>query len=212
MKKYNILIIDDHSLLAESLSLRLIELEFVDKVDVKNDILESDLSEFTKYDIILLDILLSDNKNSIEYFIKLRNLNKNIILIALTSNLDMHTMKFVYDNGADGYLNKSSNFDDFVTNLNHIITKGKYFPKELLEYIAPHNDFKSLLRENQVYLTNRELEILKLMSQNYSNTEIADLLNLSTRTIETHRKNLFSKFKVSTLNSLIKEAKSKQLI
>lgn len=212
MDKYNFLIIDDHNLLAESLSLRLSELEFVQSIDVRTDINDSDLLDFSKYDIILLDIMLDENKTSIQFIPKIKKINPKIKVIALTSNLDRLTMKLVYDNDANGYLNKASKFVDFIENLRFIINNGKHFPNILTDNLTNHTEIKSIILSDTDNLSNRELEILKLMSQNYNNIEIAEKLFLSIRTVETHRKNLFRKFKVNSLNSLIKEAKSKLLI
>lgn len=209
---FNILIIDDHNLLAESLSLRIKDLDFVKSIEVRTDINDFDLVEFASFDIILLDIMLDDNKTTIQFIPKIKKINPKIKVIALTSNLDRLTMKLVYDNNADGYLNKATKFDDFVINLKTVINNQKYFPDILTQNLTSNPEVKSITLDNSHNLSNRELEILKLMSLNNSNQEISSLLNISIRTVETHRKNLFYKFKVNTLNSLIKEAKSKLLI
>lgn len=64
----------------------------------------------------------------------------------------------------------------------------------------------------EVHLTAREVEIVKLIEQEYSNRDIAEELFLSERTVETHRKNIFRKTKTSGVIGLIKYAYDHKLI
>ena len=73
--------------------------------------------------------------------------------------------------------------------------------------------FDAVKRENiEVHLTSREVEIIKLMEQEFSNKSIADTLFISERTVETHRKNIFRKTQTSGLIGLIKYAYEHKLI
>jgi DNA-binding CsgD family transcriptional regulator len=71
---------------------------------------------------------------------------------------------------------------------------------------------KSTANKSEIPLTNREIEILKLIAQEYSNAEIADKLFISVRTVDTHRRNLIEKLGVKNTAGLVKYAMKKGLI
>ena len=87
---------------------------------------------------------------------------------------------------------------------------GIYFAEEVLIEMTKASERKKVNEET--HLTARELQIIKLIENEYSNRKIADELFLSERTVETHRKNIFRKTKTSSLIGLIKYAYEHKLI
>ena len=79
---------------------------------------------------------------------------------------------------------------------------------EILRSLANRND----LEEETYRLTDREIEILKLIAQEFSNADIAKQLYISERTVETHRKNIYRKTNTKTIVGLIKYAVERKLI
>ena len=87
-----------------------------------------------------------------------------------------------------------------------------HFSDDVLEEMIKNKHSKHEKSEEQAKLTERELEILKLIVQEYNNAEIADKLFISERTVETHRKNMIRKFNTKTIVGLIKYAMDSKLI
>ena len=97
----------------------------------------------------------------------------------------------------------------------HIMAQGKmYFCSEVSEKIATIvlQQQRKLEQPEEPKLTDRELEILKLISQEYSNAQIANTLFISERTVETHRKNMLRKTSNKTIVGLLKYALERQII
>jgi len=119
-----------------------------------------------------------------------------------------HLVKEILKEGVNGYMLKKDSQDEMV-NAVHAIKNGK-------TYLS--NDINNLLirglnqPDEQRLLTEREREILKLITKEYTNKMIAEELIISERTVETHRKNIFRKTKTSSLVGLIKFAYANNLI
>jgi two-component system nitrate/nitrite response regulator NarL len=93
------------------------------------------------------------------------------------------------------------------------VAQGKmHFSDDVTEEMVKNKHAKPNKQEDQVKLTERELEILKLIVQELNNAEIADKLFISERTVETHRKNMIRKFNTKTIVGLIKYAMDHKLI
>ena len=95
------------------------------------------------------------------------------------------------------------------------VAQGKmYFCSEVSEKIATIvlQQQRKLEQPEEPKLTDRELEILKLISQEYSNAQIANTLFISERTVETHRKNMLRKTSNKTIVGLLKYALERQII
>lgn len=206
--KYKILIIDDHNLLAESIAFKLNQLDFVEKVTILNNINPKDISKYNMFDIILLDLDLGNNISSLDYIDSILQINPEIKIIIVSSNFDFYSIKQSFSKNVSGYINKAQSFSDFEKIIKSIIKGEKVFPKEFLDTL--NNSPKA--KENFIKITDRELTVIKLISKNLTNHEIADLLSISSRTVETHKKNLFIKFGVNNQLALIKEAKNQNLV
>ena len=74
------------------------------------------------------------------------------------------------------------------------------------------NEYRSIKTVGEIPLTNRELEIIKLITREFSNREIADKLFISVRTVETHRKNIMQKLHTKSVISLVHYAAQNGII
>jgi DNA-binding NarL/FixJ family response regulator len=119
--------------------------------------------------------------------------------------------------GVSGYVLKNATRAEMVDAI-HTVMRGKtYFSKEVHEnivsdYVNRVKEKKEQAHENEATLTQRETEIVKLLANEYTNEQIAMALNISYRTVETHRKNIMHKTKAQNLAGLIKYAFSKGII
>jgi DNA-binding NarL/FixJ family response regulator len=109
-----------------------------------------------------------------------------------------------------GYILKNIGKQELVTALEKIANNGIYFSDEVLLEMTKATVRK---RENEEsHLTDRELEIIRLIEQEFSNRQIAETLYISERTVETHRKNIFRKTRTNSVIGLIKYAYEHKLV
>lgn len=141
-----------------------------------------------------------------------------VIMLSMLSNTQNVTQAF--EKGAKGYLVKNVSYDELLFAINHISNGGRYLCEELamllLERVMVQSsgsaNYENDKTTNDVELSERELEVLQLISEGYTNVEIADKLFLSKRTVEGHRQNLIEKAGVKNSASLIKYAVINRLV
>jgi DNA-binding NarL/FixJ family response regulator len=159
----------------------------------------------TPADVLLLDIQMPAI-DGMELCKQVHKHYPDIKVIAVSSFTDTRYIKQMLRNGAAGYLLKNT---DPVTLLNAIekVYEGEQFLDEGLKQDLLNEALTGSKRSAyEIPLTRREKEILKLIAEEHSNQEIADILFISLRTVETHRLNLTQKLAVKNTAGLVKEA------
>lgn len=204
-------IIDDHSLIINGL-LKMLQDEPAYQVlftaQDGADLLQK-LSEETP-DVLLLDIELPDT-NGIDLCKKLLTLYPELAVIALTNHDDVVYVRKMMRNGAMGYLLKGTEKESLLQAIKTVAAGEQYIDKQIEQQILQQS-IHGRKATAYVKLTNRELEILALIANEYSNQEIADKLFLSVRTVESHRHSLNQKLNIKTTAGLVKEAYLRGLI
>jgi len=122
---------------------------------------------------------------------------------------DPNIIKEAFDCGASAYLSKNTEKEEIIKAVEKILDNKQYVNKHLLkkkERVQEEDEFTLKYK-----LTLREREVLQLMLDEASNKQIGEALNISTRTVETHRKNIMLKLDVKNNIGLIKKALSFQL-
>jgi DNA-binding NarL/FixJ family response regulator len=110
----------------------------------------------------------------------------------------------------DGYIPKSSGQEELFTAISQVASGKQYFGTDALEQ---YEIYKNIKTENEeLNLTQRELEIIRCIIKHYSNKQIADLLFISERTVETHRKNIYRKTQTKGEASLIRFVEEHNII
>jgi two-component system nitrate/nitrite response regulator NarL len=158
------------------------------------------------------------NMTGIEVVDKLRNQNNKVKIIMLSMHESEEYVLKSIRAGADGYLLKGSSKEEFLKALHTVANGGKYFSGDIssiligqLSNATAALEVKPELVEDMV-LTKREKEILKLLLSGKGNKEIAEALEISKRTAEVHRFNLMKKLKVKNLIELSNKATDYSLI
>jgi DNA-binding NarL/FixJ family response regulator len=110
--------------------------------------------------------------------------------------------------GAKGYITKSATGDEVLDAVKRILNGGQYISKQLSQQLASnHNNGQPLAEQSPVsLLSNRELEIFELIGQGLNTGGIAHNLNLSIKTIESHRANIKKKLGIDTAGELTRRA------
>lgn len=197
---FKIVVVDDHHILIEGLKLIFNSLENVEVVGSFNtgkEIVE--YKNIDKVDIVFLDIFLPDC-NGIELCLKLKKNNPKLKIIALTSQSERGIILQLMKNGADGYMLKSANIEDFKNAFDGINNGELVFCNEVKKLMDKVSDYEI---KKIPSITRREKEIITLLKKGKSTQEISDELFLSFLTVQTHRRNLLQKFQVNNVVELI---------
>tara|TARA_R110000868_G_scaffold177059_4_gene415328 strand:+ start:7236 stop:7895 length:660 start_codon:yes stop_codon:yes gene_type:complete len=173
--------------------------------------------ESSKPDLLIVDIRMP-HFTGIEVVEKLRNQKNPVKIIVLSMHESEEYVLKSIKAGADGYLLKGSSKEEFLKALHTVSNGGKYFSGDIssilidqLKNIVNTLDTKQPLADDLV-ITKREKEILKLLLSGKGNKEIAEALEISKRTAEVHRFNLMKKLKVKNLMELSNKANEYALI
>lgn len=161
-----------------------------------------------RIDIALLDISLPDI-NGMELCKEIKKHSPNTCVLVLSNHSERSIIMQMLQNGASGYLLKNASADELLNCINEALNGQITFSNEIKQIIArpSAHELKAVPQ-----LTRREKEILHLISDGLTTPLIADKLNLSQLTIETHRRNLLQKFDVNNVAALIKVAVQQGLV
>src|SRR5690606_12440674 len=131
-----------------------------------------------------------------------------IKILALSMFGDRHVIKEMIDAGINGYILKNTGKVELMEALDKVSKGHSFFSDEVTKVLV--RSFKN--EEEFSHLTNREIEIIRLIEQELSNKQIANALFISERTVETHRKNIFRKTGTQSVVGLLKYAYEHKLI
>lgn len=196
-----IMLVDDHPLFREGIRSRLQlsdEVELIGEAENGKEAL--DLLETVQPDIILMDINMPQ-MSGIDLLEVIAEKNITAKTIVLSMHNDREYIVRAIQMGAHGYMLKDISGDKMLQAIKHVDSGGKHFCQEVAERLAETDHGRS-----DHVLTNREQLILRLISLGYSNKQIAQELNNSVRTVETHRRNISQKLDIHTTSGLVRYA------
>ncbi len=209
--KIKLAIADDHQIVIDGLkSLLQGQDKFIVSIESNDPFKIPGLLEKTPVDILITDIMMPGmNGDALAKIVRQQFPSIKILALSMSGQGDL-VNNMIEDSDIVGYVLKNISKKEFMTALEKISGGGIYFSEEVLEEMTKASDRKK--QSEEVNLTLREIEIIRLIEKEYNNKKIADTLFLSERTVETHRKNIFRKTKTSSLIGLIKYAYEHQLI
>jgi len=195
----NILIVEDHPVVVEGLQKLLCGKGITQECLVAYNVKEClhILKSFTP-DLILLDYNLPDG-NGIDLCKTILSKIPSIKILAISSYKEQSLVKRMIDNGAMGYVLKNASEDEIIEAVDTVLSGKSYMCEETQNILDGKNNNTSIL-------TRREIEVLKYISDGYTNPEIAEKLFISPLTVDSHRKNLILKLDAKNTASLIKLA------
>ncbi len=189
MNKRRLLIADDHTILLEGLK-ALLATEF-DVVATAGDgraVLEA--AGKHRPDVILLDISMP-GLNGIEAARHLKQSNPDSKLIILTMHGDLSFVSAAFDAGASGYVLKQSAASELVTALHDVESGRSYISPAIQERLG--TETANFLRRSKGFsgdLTSRQREVLQLVAEGHARKEIAQILGVSVKTVEFHKRKI----------------------
>lgn len=193
--KVKIAVVDDHLLFRNGIVSLLKEYEFIDIVFQASNGLELlELVEDNRPDVVLLDIQMP-GMDGIAATVKMKELYPEIRVIILTMHNEDEYIFDLMTKGANGFVPKNKSLDVLVEAIQSVSEKGYYYNDHITSVLL--NSAGEHLRPpgsgNPSELTGREREIVRLICAQKTIREIADILEISPRTVDTHKNNIFVK-------------------
>ncbi|WP_167884291.1 response regulator [Leptospira idonii] len=197
-------LIDDHPAIRkgmQSMIQTIPEFRFAGEAGSAEEALPHFSSE--KIDLLISDMMLPVN-NGLFVLSKIKEIQPETKTVFYSMLKDWDIVKQAFLMGANGYLAKTADFDYIRKSLKEITEGKKVFPEEILS-ILPGEEWDDTASLIQI-LSKREKEVLQLIAKGKMNREIAEVLEISVRTVESHRSSLLEKLKLENAASLIRVA------
>ena len=214
-----VILVEDHLVVRNGIKLLLTSsggIEVIDEASNGGELFEL-LAKGIIPDVVITDVNMPvmDGLEVVKYLSEQYPTIK-VIFLSMLNTVDQVVEAFA--KGAKGYLVKNVGFDELVFAVKHIAAGGHYICEELsmqmLELLSTEGTAPSIKKDLEIKLdlSERENEVLQLISEGFTNMEIADQLFLSKRTVEGHRQSLINKLKVKNSAELIKYAVQQNLV
>lgn len=200
-----ILIADDHKIMRDGLR-HLLEneagMEVVAEAENGHETIQ--LAERLRPDIIIMDISMND-LNGMDATRHIAAKNWGCRIIALSMHADKRFVAGMFEAGAMGYLLKDCAYDELIKAIRQVLSGSTYLCSMISGVVIL--DYVQRLRKSKpVLLSLREKEILQLMAEGHNTKQIADKLQVSIKTVETHRQHIMNKLNIFNIAELTKYA------
>lgn len=158
--------------------------------------------------IVVIDIAMPD-LNGIEATRKIIKANKNVKVVALSAHADQHFIREMMTAGASAYVLKDTAYEELIRAIREVMKGKKYLSPDIARGVL--DTYVKLARSSSenpafVTLTDREREALQMMAEGKSTKEIAGEMEVSVKTVETHRHNIMEKLDLHSIAELTKYA------
>jgi len=210
MNEIKLIIADDHQLFRnglEELLRKYDDIKIVKSVADGVDFMEV-VKRHLDADIVLLDITMP-NMDGFQVLKELKAINSTIKPIVISMHNDGNYIAKCAKMGAYGYLLKNTDEFELILAIRTVNKGNKYFSAAISEKMI---NFMATQSISENVLSNKETEVLGLISKGLTTNEIAAKLFVSSRTIETHRANILKKLEAKNTAELIKRAAEMNLI
>ena len=207
MKK-SVFIVDDHQLMIDGLRKILGEMEDIEIIGLA----ENGKNAIDKIPILSPDLVLMDldmpNINGLEASKILLEMLPDLRIIILTMHSEHPIVEKMMKIGVAGYLMKNTDQEELKLGISQVLKGEKYFQTEAFEGFVNSSELSKGVKEMKLLseLSDREIEILSLIAKGKTSSEIADELCISSRTVETHRKNIHQKLDIKNIAGLVRFA------
>jgi DNA-binding NarL/FixJ family response regulator len=203
-----IILADDHKIIREGLrSLIEKQLDMEVIAEAQDGLTTVNLVQKLQPDVVIMDIGMPE-MNGIDATTKITTEYKNVKVIALSMHSDRRFVMQMLKAGAAGYLLKDSAFEELVSAIHAVIAKQHYLSQKITDVVVQEYLQNLPRNESTVFnvLTAREREVLQLIAEGKSTKQIASVLNVSVKTIETHRQQIMEKLDMHSIAQLTKYA------
>lgn len=203
-----VLIADDHKVFRDGIESIIDDIDDIEVVAQAEDgrVVMEKLKE-VQPDVILMDITMG-GANGIETTILVKKEYPQVKVLVLSMHDESNYVVKILEAGAAGYLLKDAGSTEMIKAIREIASGNTYYSQEVSAILVQQltQGKKKKDKKAGIPLTRRELEVLELIAEEYTNAEIAEKLFISIRTVDTHRRNLIDKLTVKNTAGLVKYA------
>ncbi|SMD37327.1 DNA-binding response regulator, NarL/FixJ family, contains REC and HTH domains [Reichenbachiella faecimaris] len=208
IKRTNIIIIDDHQILIDGVVELLKNHAAFHVVGTASGFQRAlELVENHQVDVAICDLNMPDIKGS-ELIPKLKAIRSALKVVVLSMHEEKHVIKEVLKAGADGYVLKRSTHNELIDAITAVMANQAFVSEAITQMLVDEIKHPTVID----HLSEREIEIIKLIVQEKTNRQIGDELCISEKTVETHKRNIFRKTNCSSAVGLTKFALSYNLV
>ena len=211
MSKISLALVDDHQIVIDGLmSLLKGEHRYQFAFATTRPVEVLDMLKLHTVDVLLTDVMMPVLPGNL-LAKEVRKQFPGIKILALSMSGEGSIVnEMINDADIAGYILKNVGKKELMTAIDKIAEGGIYFSEDVLLELQRVEKRKK--ENDEAHLTDRELEIIRLIEKEYSNKQIAERLFISERTVETHRKNIFRKTNTNSVIGLVKYAYGHKLI
>jgi len=215
MQKIRVLLVDDHGIFRAGVRLLLQSQPDVEVVGEASDGREAvRLARELTPDVVLMDISMP-GVDGFEATREIRRLSERISVLALTMYESEEQLFRIIEAGANGYVPKKAVPTDLLAAIRAVHREGAFLhpsaARALLRDFATRSS-QSRDRDGRDGLTDREVEVLKLLAAGHHNRDIGDILGIAVGTVERHRANIMEKLNLHSRTDLVKYAIRRKLV
>lgn len=206
-----VLITDDHPIVRQGIKQVLEDchdIEVLDEVGEGNELIKKIIDN--EYDVILLDISLP-GRNGLDLLKEIKSLKPKLYVLMLSMHPEEQYAIRALKLGASGYLTKASVSDELISAIRKAAQGKKYITPSLAEKLAFNIDIDSD-KPLHYSLSDRELEVMCLLAQGKTLSDIANELSLSSKTISTYRERIMEKMGIKNTAGIIRYAIKNKLV
>ena len=207
METIRVLIAEDHATVREGLKLILSSQPEIEVIGEAGDGRQAiELAKKLQPDVVLMDISMPQ-LNGLKATGTLKECCPEVHVLALTRHKDDGYLQQVIRAGASGYVLKQSPATELVHAIRAVASGGKYLdPAVVGKVMGGYSGRRAPNREGASEMSDREVEVLRLVAWGYSNKEIAARLDLSVKTIEVHKANAMKKLGMASRIDIVRYA------
>ena len=204
-----ILLADDHAMMREGLKALIAKKADFEVVgEAENGKQTVELARKVGCHVVVMDVAMPD-LNGIEATRKLVKANPNIKVVALSGHSNREFVREMLKAGASAYVLKSRAYEDLVRAIQEVMNGKKYLSPDIARGVVDeYVEISASLSKNPAFvvLTDRERESLQLIAEGKITKEVASALDISVKTVETHRRNIMEKLNLQSVAELTKYA------
>lgn len=217
-KKVQILLVDDHPMIRHGIKALLNNADHLEVAGEASNGKEA-VEEYSKgkYDLVIMDIKMPVMDGT-EATKELKKINPEVKILGLSMYDEHRFITKMLQSGAKGYILKNTGREELLLAVDKLIAGENYFSSEVSNIMMSRfmSDKPDKSKDSFAYvnvtLTKRETEIIRMIANEMTNSEIAEELGISPRTVDTHRRNLLQKLDVKNTAGLVRYALHNNII
>ena len=152
-------------------------------------------------DLVFVDISLED-ESGLDVAKYIKHVNPKLKVIILSGHKEEFYVINALESGVNGYIHKNVDTPELLKGITKVLKGDTFYSLEISGLLIESAYHRA---HNAPFLTTKEREVIRYVIDGYSNKEIADKMNISPRTVETHRANVLNKFNLKNTTELIKK-------